>query len=90
MTLQCSIVYVHTVHSRFQRPRVEQIKASMMSVCFKEKVPIKADALNELIIGCGQDVRQVSSKHSENVLKFLFSILNNIAGVAPSVHDKSW
>ena len=44
---------------RFSRPRVEQIKAAMMSVCFKEKIPIKPDALSELISGCGQDVRQV-------------------------------
>jgi len=44
---------------RFSRPRVEQIKAAMMSICFKEKIQIKPEALNELIIGCGQDVRQV-------------------------------
>ena len=44
---------------RFSRPRVQQIKASMMSVCFKEKIQIKPDALTELIVGCGQDVRQV-------------------------------
>jgi hypothetical protein len=30
---------------------VEQIKAAMMSVCFKEKIKIKPEALNELIIG---------------------------------------
>ena len=29
---------------RFFRPRIEQIKASMMSVCFKEKIQIKPDA----------------------------------------------
>lgn len=44
---------------RFSRPRVEQIKAAMMSVCFKENIQIKPDALHELIVGCGQDVRQV-------------------------------
>jgi len=49
----------HCFDLRFARPRVEQIKAAMMSVCFKEKVPIKPDALTELIVGCGQDVRQV-------------------------------
>ena len=49
----------HCFDLRFSRPRVEQIKASMMSVCFKEKIQIKPDALTELIIGCGQDVRQV-------------------------------
>jgi len=49
----------HCFDLRFSRPRVEQIKASMMSVCFKEKIQIKPEALTELIIGCGQDVRQV-------------------------------
>jgi len=49
----------HCFDLRFQRPRVEQIKAAMMSVCFKEKIPIKPEALTELINGCGQDVRQV-------------------------------
>ena len=44
---------------RFSRPRVEQIKGAMMSVCCKEKIPIKPEALSELITGCGQDVRQV-------------------------------
>jgi len=49
----------HCFDLRFQRPRVEQIKAAMMSVCFKEKIQIKPEALTELIVGCGQDVRQV-------------------------------
>jgi len=49
----------HCYDLRFQRPRVEQIKAAMMSVCFKEKIQIKPEALTELISGCGQDVRQV-------------------------------
>ena len=44
---------------RFQRPRAEQIKGAMMSICFKEKVKITPDALMELITGCNQDVRQV-------------------------------
>ena len=44
---------------RFQRPRVEQIKAAMMSVCFKEKIKIDPQALVEMITGCNQDIRQV-------------------------------
>ena len=44
---------------KFSRPRVEQIRGAMMSVCCKEKIPIKPEALTELITGCGQDVRQV-------------------------------
>merc|ERR1719431_2293474 len=49
----------HCFDLRFQRPRAEQIKAAMMSICFKEKIKIKPEALNEIIVGCGQDVRQV-------------------------------
>ena len=49
----------HCFDLRFSRPRVEQIKAAMLSVCFKEKIQIKPEALLELINGCGQDVRQV-------------------------------
>ena len=46
---------------RFQKPRAEQIKAAMMSICFKEKInnKITPDALSQLIIGCNQDIRQV-------------------------------
>ena len=49
----------HCFDLRFNKPRVEQIKAAMMSVCFNEKIQIKPEALSELIMGCGQDVRQV-------------------------------
>ncbi len=36
---------------RFQRPRAEQIKGAMMSICFKEKIKIDPAALMELIVG---------------------------------------
>ena len=49
----------HCFDLRFHRPRPEQIKAAMMSICFKEKVKIEPGALTELIVGCNQDVRQV-------------------------------
>ena len=49
----------HCFDLRFTRPRVEQIKAFMLSICFKEKIQIKPEAMTELIVGCGQDVRQV-------------------------------
>lgn len=44
---------------RFNRPRVEQIKAAMMSVCFKEGIKITGNALEDIIISSHQDVRQV-------------------------------
>lgn len=43
----------------FQRPRVEQIKGAMMSVAFKEGVRIAPPALQEIIVGANQDVRQI-------------------------------
>ncbi|KAI5635826.1 ATPase family associated with various cellular activities (AAA) domain-containing protein [Phthorimaea operculella] len=43
---------------RFNRPRVEQIKSAMMSVCCKEGVKIPPDALTQLIVAANQDVRQ--------------------------------
>jgi replication factor C subunit 1 len=44
---------------RFYKPRVEQIKAAMMSIAFKEGVNLSGDALNELIVSSNQDIRQV-------------------------------
>ncbi|CAN2388507.1 protein-DNA loading ATPase activity [Pristimantis euphronides] len=44
---------------RFQRPRVEQIKGAMMSVAFKEGLKIPPPAINEIILGANQDIRQV-------------------------------
>ena len=49
----------HCFDLRFNRPRPEQIRAAMMSICFKEKIKIEPNALMELIVGCNQDVRQV-------------------------------
>ncbi|XP_068628353.1 replication factor C subunit 1 [Battus philenor] len=43
---------------RFKRPTVEQIKSAMMSTCFKENIKIPPDALTQLIVAAGQDVRQ--------------------------------
>ena len=44
---------------RFQRPKADQIKGAMMSVCFKEGITIDPQALKEMIVASGQDVRQV-------------------------------
>ncbi|CAK1600261.1 unnamed protein product [Parnassius mnemosyne] len=43
---------------RFSRPRVDQIKSAMMSICFKEGIKIPPDVLAQLITAAGQDVRQ--------------------------------
>lgn len=44
---------------RFQRPRVEQIKSAMLTVAFKEGLKIPPPAMNEIILGANQDIRQV-------------------------------
>lgn len=44
---------------RFQRPRVEQIKGAMMSIAFKEGLKIPPQAMEQIIVGANQDVRQV-------------------------------
>lgn len=44
---------------RFNRPRVEQIKGAMMSVCFKEGLKITPDQLNDIIKSTNQDIRLV-------------------------------
>uniref|UniRef100_A0A2K6GMT7 Replication factor C subunit 1 n=1 Tax=Propithecus coquereli TaxID=379532 RepID=A0A2K6GMT7_PROCO len=47
------------VHYCFDLPRVEQIKGAMMSIAFKEGLKIPPPAMNEIILGANQDIRQV-------------------------------
>ncbi|KAF2356816.1 BRCT domain [Trinorchestia longiramus] len=49
----------HCFDLRFYKPRVEQIRGAMMSVCFREGLKLKAEALDQIIVGSNQDVRQV-------------------------------
>lgn len=49
----------HCFDLRFQRPRVEQIKGAMMSIAFKEGLKIPPQAMEQIILGANQDVRQV-------------------------------
>lgn len=48
----------HCFDLRFAKPRLEQIKGAMMSVCFKEGIKISPDALTQIINGTGMDIRQ--------------------------------
>uniref|UniRef100_A0A2A4JBC5 Replication factor C subunit 1 n=1 Tax=Heliothis virescens TaxID=7102 RepID=A0A2A4JBC5_HELVI len=43
---------------RFSKPRVDQIKSAMLSICFKEGIKVPADVLTQLIVSANQDVRQ--------------------------------
>ncbi|GFQ92176.1 replication factor C subunit 1 [Trichonephila clavata] len=50
----------HCFDLRFQRPRVEQIKAAMMSIAYKENVEVSPNALQDVIVAANQDIRQVT------------------------------
>ncbi|XP_023165351.1 replication factor C subunit 1 [Drosophila hydei] len=43
---------------RFQRPRIEQIKGRIMSICFKEKIKMTPAKLEEIIAATNNDIRQ--------------------------------
>jgi len=43
---------------RFNKPSVNQIRSAMMSVCFKEGIKLDAGAMDAIISGTGNDVRQ--------------------------------
>ena len=49
----------HCFDLKFHRPRVEQLKGAMMSMCFKEGLKILPNALEQMIIGANQDIRQI-------------------------------
>ncbi|XP_037773561.1 replication factor C subunit 1-like [Penaeus monodon] len=49
----------HCFDLRFYKPRIEQIRGPMMSICFREGIQIKPDALDQIIIGSNQDIRQI-------------------------------
>lgn len=43
---------------RFPRPRIEQIKGAMMSVCFREKMQVNPKVVEEIISASNNDIRQ--------------------------------
>uniref|UniRef100_A0A6P7FBV7 Replication factor C subunit 1 n=1 Tax=Diabrotica virgifera virgifera TaxID=50390 RepID=A0A6P7FBV7_DIAVI len=43
---------------RFSKPRLEQIRGAMMSICFKEGLKLSPNILSEIISGTGCDIRQ--------------------------------
>ncbi|KAK4324456.1 hypothetical protein Pmani_004904 [Petrolisthes manimaculis] len=49
----------HCFDLRFQKPRIEQIRGPMMSICFREGIKIKPEALDQVILGANQDIRQI-------------------------------
>ncbi|XP_014468375.1 PREDICTED: replication factor C subunit 1 isoform X2 [Dinoponera quadriceps] len=53
-TLSC-----HSYDLKFPKLRVEQIRSSMMSLCYKENISISTDDLDQLIESTNHDIRQV-------------------------------
>ena len=49
----------YTYDLRFQKPRFEQIRGAMKSICFKENINISTEDLDRLIESTNQDIRQV-------------------------------
>ncbi|XP_055858667.1 replication factor C subunit 1 [Episyrphus balteatus] len=43
---------------RFNRPRLEQIKGFIRSICFKEKIKISPEKIDEIILATNNDIRQ--------------------------------
>lgn len=58
---------------RFHRPRVEQIKAAVLSITCKEHVTIPPYMLTEIIEASNQDIRQVCYGTSLCVCVWIFS-----------------
>ncbi|OAF66026.1 hypothetical protein A3Q56_06250 [Intoshia linei] len=48
----------YCLHLKFNRYRVEQIKAHLMSICFKENVSVESNALTNMIEKSDRDIRQ--------------------------------
>lgn len=43
---------------RFNRPRLEQIKGFIRSICFKEKIKMSNEKIDEIILATNNDIRQ--------------------------------
>lgn len=59
---------------RFARPRMEQIKGAILSMCFKEKIKIPPKTIEEIILATNNDIRQTVNSIS------LLSAKTDIAG----------
>lgn len=48
----------HCFDLRFHKPSIQQVRGAMMSICFKEGIKLEAGAIDEIISGTGNDIRQ--------------------------------
>lgn len=63
---------------RFNRPRMEQIKGALLSICFREKIKVPPPIIEEIILASNNDVRQ-SLNH--------LTMLSAAGGLVKSVTD---
>lgn len=48
----------HCFDLRFHKPSLQQVRSAMMTICFKEGIKLEAGAIDEIISGTGNDIRQ--------------------------------
>lgn len=48
----------HCFDLRFQKPTANQMRSAMMTICFKEGIKLEAGAIDSIISGTGNDIRQ--------------------------------
>lgn len=68
---------------RFARPRIEQIKSAILSICFKEKIKIPPKVIEEIIAATNHDVRQ-----SINSISLLAARPDMIGGITKTDNGK--
>ncbi|TGZ37704.1 Uncharacterized protein DBV15_02952 [Temnothorax longispinosus] len=66
-------ISTHSYELKYQKLRVEQIRSSMKSLCFKENIKISTEDLDRLIESTNYDIRQVI-----NHLEFLGSQMSHV------------
>ncbi|XP_071562880.1 replication factor C subunit 1 isoform X1 [Temnothorax nylanderi] len=66
-------ISTHSYDLKYQKLRVEQIRSSMKSLCFKENIKISTEDLDRLIESTNYDIRQVI-----NHLEFLGSQMSHV------------
>lgn len=66
----------YTFDLRFTKPKLEQIRGAMMSLCFAEKIKIAKDDIDKIIEMSGYDIRQVINYLSMRTGEELSNITN--------------
>ncbi|XP_058797913.1 replication factor C subunit 1 [Phymastichus coffea] len=78
----------YTFDLRFQKPRLEQIRAAMMSLCYKEGIKVDSNELTMIIQSTNQDIRQVIN-HIVVLSANSKSVSNNRIGIKDKMNYKN-